>query len=75
VWGTKAGGNGLFDGYVDKFLKLKAESSGWPALCASAEQRAAYVREFEEREGVALDPAQMEQPNPGLRQIAVYLFT
>lgn len=66
----EAGANGLFAAYVDQWLKLKAEASGWPPGCDTPEQRAAYVEEFWRREGIRLDPANICY-NPGLRQLAV----
>jgi hypothetical protein len=56
---------------VNAFLKLKAESSGWPEECRTPEQRLEFLREFAEHEGIELDPAQMEEPNAGMRYIAV----
>jgi len=65
-----AGGIDLFRGYIDEWVRLKAEASGWPSGCGSPEQRAAYVQEWEEREGIRLNPANIRF-NPGLRQLAV----
>ena len=70
-WAQIQDGNGLFTGYVNEFLKIKAQSSGWPAGCQSEEQRAAYLREFAEREGVHLDAAKLAELNAVLRHIAV----
>ncbi|KAK4882043.1 hypothetical protein RN001_005362 [Aquatica leii] len=50
---TRTGG--LFSSYVDKFLKLKQECSGWPTWCTSEQLKDRYVREYLEKEGVALD--------------------
>ena len=61
---------GLFAGYVDQWLKLKTEASGWPVGCDTPEQRAAYVEEFWLREGIRLDPDNIRF-NPGLRALAV----
>jgi hypothetical protein len=56
---------------VNAFLKLKAESSGWPPECNTAERRHEFLREFFEKEGIELDPAKLEDPNEGMRYIAV----
>jgi len=64
------GGHGLFRAYINEWVRLKAEASGWPAGCDSEEQRAAYVEEWEQREGIRLDPARIRF-NPGLRALAV----
>lgn len=66
----QAGNAGLFAGYVDQWLKLKAEASGWPTGCDTPEQRAAYVEEWWLREGIRLDADNIRH-NPGLRQLAV----
>jgi hypothetical protein len=70
-WASEENGNGLFSGYVNAFLKLKAESSGWPPECDTLEKRRAFLREFCEKEGIELDPAKLEDPNEGMRYIAV----
>lgn len=61
---TKSGG--LFTSYVNKFLKMKQEASGWPKECITEEQKQEYIREYYEREGVQLDPEKMES-NAGKR--------
>jgi hypothetical protein len=65
-----AGNNGLFSGYVDTWLRLKAEASGWPQNCHTDEQRQQYLQQWLDREGIQLD-AQSILLNPGLRHIAV----
>lgn len=64
---TRTGG--LFAGYINEFLKIKAEASGWPKSCQTPEQKQAYLDEFFEREGVRLDESKIEF-NPALRQLA-----
>jgi hypothetical protein len=64
------GDEGLFSAYVDEWLKLKAEASGWPPGCETPEQKQAHLDEWEQREGIRLDP-ELVQKNPGLRQLAV----
>jgi hypothetical protein len=59
----------MFAEYINKFLGLKVESSGWPSWAKTDEQRAEYVAEFFRREAVQLDPTKIEK-NPGLRMIA-----
>jgi hypothetical protein len=46
---------GLFAQYVDTFLKLKAEASGYPDWVHDAEDEDRYVREFSASEGIVLD--------------------
>ena len=63
------GATGLFSEYVQRFLKLKTEASGWPQSCETPEQKQAFVNKFQEREGVNLDPDNIKK-NPGLRSLA-----
>jgi hypothetical protein len=60
---------GLFAQYVDTFLKLKAEASGYPDWVCDAEEQDRYVREFSASEGVALDKDAI-RPNPAKRDLA-----
>jgi len=63
---TRSGG--LFAGYVNTFIKGKAEASGWPDQCVTEEEKRNYIEEFYRAEGVRLDPENIEN-NPGLRAI------
>ncbi|KAK4885045.1 hypothetical protein RN001_001316 [Aquatica leii] len=60
---------GLFTKYVNNFLKLKQESSGWPSWCTDDQAKERYVSEYLEREGIALDKSNISV-NPGMRYIA-----
>ena len=44
----------LFKGYIQKWLKVKTESSGWPASCDTEEKKQAFIRDFEQREGILI---------------------
>ncbi|KAL3113647.1 hypothetical protein niasHT_010676 [Heterodera trifolii] len=68
-WASPESGNGLFNDYVNTFLRLKAEASGWPAGCDDEAARAEHVRLFAEQEGVHLRHDNIGH-NPGLRQLA-----
>ena len=61
--------SGLYSAYIDCFLKLKLEASGWPSWCKTEEDKDAFVRQCEEKEGFKLDPANMAF-NSALRQLA-----
>lgn len=50
---TKSGG--LFTGYVNTFLKIKTEASGFPSGVESDEEKDEYIRYFFEKEGILLD--------------------
>ena len=60
---------GLFAPYVNTWLKHKTEASGWPARYVTEKQKAEYVRQYEEHEGIKLDPSRIEK-NPGRKQVA-----
>ena len=62
---------GLFEEYVNTFLKVKQESAGWPEDCETESQKAAYVREYEEVEGIKLENV---AENPGRKAIAKLLL-
>ena len=59
----------LFQPYIQTWLKLKTEASGWPSSCTDDQKKQAFIEEFKNREGVDLDPEKMEK-NPGMRFIA-----
>ncbi|XP_078699560.1 uncharacterized protein LOC144926542 [Branchiostoma floridae x Branchiostoma belcheri] len=67
----------LFTGYIDTFLKLKQESSGWPAWVADdklspaerLEKENEYIQKYHEREGILLDRNNIKK-NPGMRALA-----
>ncbi len=60
---------GLFTEYINTFLRLKAEASGYPAHAETPAQRVDYVESFLRHEGVAMNAACIRK-NPGLRSIA-----
>lgn len=61
---------GLFAQYINKFLKMKAEASGWPSWVKNDElSKLLYTEMFEIREGVVLDSDNIDS-NPGLRALA-----
>ncbi len=59
----------IFADYVDRFLKLKLESSGYPRDCTTSEQKANYVNLCKAKENITLDPNAIES-NSGLRCFA-----
>jgi len=62
---------GLFAEYVNTFLKVKQESSGWPEDCVTESEKAAYVRDYEAVEGIKLENV---AENPGRKAIAKLLL-
>ncbi|KAG8192310.1 hypothetical protein JTE90_002131 [Oedothorax gibbosus] len=69
VYNFKETSNTLFQSYIDLFLKIKQESSGWPSSCITDEDKQAYVVDYLRHEGIQLDPAKIA-PNPGRRTVA-----
>ncbi|KYQ50577.1 hypothetical protein ALC60_10335 [Trachymyrmex zeteki] len=65
--GTRQGG--LFTEYINSFLQLKQEASGWPNECEDDEAKERYLRKYEETEGIVLDRNSIAR-NPGLRSVA-----
>ena len=65
---TKQGG--LFTSYIDAFLKIKQEASGFPDWCADDDNlKREYVKQYATKEGIDLDFDQIKK-NPGLRLLA-----
>ena len=62
---------GLFEKYVNTFLKVKQEAAGWPEGCETDEQKAQYLRDYEDREGIVLEYV---AENPGRKAIAKLLL-
>ncbi|XP_044591938.1 uncharacterized protein LOC123270042 [Cotesia glomerata] len=60
---------GLFVEYINTFLKIKQEASGWPSHCVDSKSRQEYIETYEAREGIKLDSEKIEK-NPGLRSLA-----
>ena len=69
VWHFPVHTDKLFKEYVDTFLKIKQEASGYPKDCVTEEQKQAYIDEYYEHEEIRLEPEKIEH-NPGLRSLA-----
>ena len=69
VWHFQDSASGLFAEYVNTWLKIKTEASGWPAKCTTEEEKEDYIRRFEAREGIPLDYGAIKK-NPGLKATA-----
>lgn len=65
--------DGLFNKFVDTFYKLKTEGSGYPRSNMTEEEKNQFIEEFEEHEGIRLDPQNMER-NEGKRSIGKLLL-
>jgi len=60
---------GLFTEYVNTFLKVKQEASGWPDWCVDENTKQKYIQYYFNTEGIVLDYVKIEK-NPGLRSLA-----
>ncbi|XP_068757408.1 uncharacterized protein [Montipora capricornis] len=69
VWHFQETRVGLFEDYVNTWLKLKTEASGWPAWCDTEEKKQLYMTQFQEREGISLKYEKIAV-NPGQRALA-----
>ena len=69
VWHFPQSRQGLFAEYVNTWLKIKEEASGWPADCRTQKSRAQHLHDYARREGIHLDYDQV-QHNPGRRALA-----
>ena len=69
VWHFPDHTDGLFKDYVDTFLKIKQEPSGFPPDCDTDEKKAQYIANYAAKEGIQLDFRQIIK-NPGLRALA-----
>lgn len=50
-------------------MKLKQESDGWPTWVETDQHKKQYIEQYEEREGIKLDPSKISK-NPGMRALA-----
>ena len=64
---TKSGG--IWDSYINLWLKTKQEASGWPSWCQSISDKEKYIELYEKKEGVQLDQNSIER-NEGLRSLS-----
>ena len=61
--------NGFFVEFINIFLKIKQQASGWPSECTNEETRNKYIREYSLKENINLDETKIEK-NPDLRSLA-----
>ena len=64
-----ANSGGLFAQYVNMFLKLKQESSGFPSWVQSEDDKDQYIEDYRRAEGISLDKASISK-NAGQRTLA-----
>ena len=64
----------LFADYINAFIKMKLEASGWPKNCKTDVEKKQFLEQCRLQDGIELDPAELDKGlNPALRQIAVIL--
>lgn len=66
---AKSKDGGIFTEYINTFLKMKQEASGWPSWCHTEEDKQTYIKRYNEEEGILLDYGNIKK-NPGLRALA-----
>lgn len=64
---TKSGG--IFAEYIDTFLKLKTQASGYPSWCKTNDDKDQFIQSFYEKEGISLEKGSIIK-NPGLRSLS-----
>ena len=69
VWHFHDTCEGLFRDYVNTWLKIKQEASGWPKGVNTEEDKQDYIQKYFEHEGIQLEYDKIEK-NPGLRTLA-----
>ena len=69
VWHFDETCEGLFEDYVNTWLKIKQEASGWPAGVDTEDQKQAYIKNYFEHEGIQLEYDKIAV-NKGLRTLA-----
>ena len=68
VWDFDQKSQTLFKDYIDMFLKKKQEASGWPAWCENDQDKARYIQEYHQHEGILLEKENI-QYNAGARSV------
>ena len=61
--------NTLFKDYINTFIRMKQEASGFPSTVQSEEEKLKFMEEFKNKEGIALKYENVKI-NPGLRSVS-----
>ncbi|XP_062602351.1 uncharacterized protein LOC134264065 [Saccostrea cucullata] len=69
VWHFKESSQDLFKNYINTFLKIKQEASGFPPECKTSEQERDYIYQIFDKEGFMMDRISIKK-NPVRRTIA-----
>ena len=60
---------GLFTRYINSFLKLKQQASGYPDHIHTEKEKDEYIQKYFTHEGILLDKKSIEK-NPGMRSLS-----
>ena len=63
----ESGEEGIFAGYINTFLRIKQESSGYPDWCKTEQDKIKFKQDYFEAEGIRLENV---EKNKGMRAIA-----
>ena len=69
VYDPISGSGGLFARYMNTFMKLKMEASGYPSSCKTEDDKRDYIERVRVHEGISLNPQNIEF-NAGRRAVA-----
>ena len=69
VYDPSSKSGGLFTGYINTFLKLKQQASGFPEHVKTDQEKDDYIQQYLLHEGISLDK-KLIQKNPGLRSLS-----
>ena len=69
IWNFNSVSDQFFQGYINNFLKIKQEASGYPGWCKTDADKQKFIDDYEKAEGVRLDPTKIVK-NPGRRAFA-----
>lgn len=64
---SKSGG--VFTEYINTFLKIKTEASGYPGWCLTDIDKNKFINDFYAKEGIELEKSNIVK-NPGLRSLS-----
>jgi hypothetical protein len=59
---------GLFTDFINKFLKIKQEASGYPSWVMSEDDKKLYIKQYFDHEGILLEKSKIQR-NSGLRSL------
>lgn len=71
MWHFPQTKHGLFEDYINTWLKSKQEASGWPRANMTEEEKRQYIDEYYAKEKIQLEPEKIEN-NPGLCTLAEF---